>query len=196
VTTIPISQRRCQRIPTGTPQALLHSSDRRRCGPLHGQVGAFVARRCLAAPASLSAGAALFLAPPAQAGLLLPLAQGPSVTSSQLGIWVMCLLAVLTLVNSIVSIASYYRRQPPLEVEFMRREDAHAQMSPIFLPRQEADERLSRLSTKIDAVRIELREEVAGLRRDSNDHARNVQTKFDALIEKIGELRGRPRHDS
>lgn len=108
----------------------------------------------------------------------------------------MCLLAVLTLVNSIVSIASYYRRQPPLEVEFMRREDAHAQMNPIFLPRQEADERLSRLSTKIDAVRVELREEVAGLRRDSNDHARNVQTKFDALIEKIGELRGRARDDS
>lgn len=113
------------------------------------------------------------------AALAAPPGDGSAVSNESRGEWVNNLGWFLGGIFGAITAYDRLRRKPVLEVEFLRRE--------------EADKRLEKLSGKIDGFRSEVRFEIQLLRGEMMDGTRNVQTKFENVIEKLGELRG-PRH--
>ncbi|MCZ7593099.1 MAG: hypothetical protein M5U15_13620 [Kiritimatiellae bacterium] len=78
--------------------------------------------------------------------------------------------------RSSLTIIGFTRRKPPLEVEFLRRE--------------EAETRLQGLSNKIDALRAEMRADLASVAVEMRASDKATADQLQSIFERLGQLRG------
>lgn len=123
----------------------------------------------------LSAGALLiFLA--ASVAFADPFGAAAHAQNESRGEWVTNLVWFIGGVAGSLTIIGFTRRKPPLEVEFLRRE--------------EAETRLQGLSNKIDALRAEMRADLASVAVEMRASDKSTSDQLQSIFERLGQLRG------
>lgn len=91
------------------------------------------------------------------------------------GAWMSNLVWFVGGVAGALTIIGFTRRKPPLEVEFMRRE--------------EADKRLQGITEKIDGLRIEMRTDLRIVANDMKEQGRVTEAQLREIFLRLGQIR-------